>query len=167
LVNAAFNPRLNKSETASGQIGGVMKIENGRPASSTYASRQSSGAAAPGFAPAADAPQKAVAPGAVGAVASLDAILALQSDDPPTRRRARQLKRGGEALDALETLERGLVVGHAPAGLRGQLQGIRAAAELTGDPGLDHVLQEIDIRVAVELAKLDVMLGRTGNVAQA
>lgn len=138
-----------------------MKIESGRAVNGAGgAKRAGAPAAAPGFNVAVDAPQRATATGAAQAVTPLDAILALQGDEGPRQRRARQARRGRDALDALEELERGLLLGRAPGALRGELERLRDGAEMTGDSGLDGVLLEIDIRVAVELAKLDRLHGR-------
>ncbi len=93
-------------------------------------------------------------------VTPLDAILALQAEEPAGQRRARQAKRGRAALDVLEKLERALVLGRAPASLRADLDHVQRGAEATGEVGLDEVLREIDIRLAVEAAKLDRMLER-------
>jgi hypothetical protein len=138
----------------------AMKIEGPRNIAAAGGARKTGSAAAPGFAPAAEAPQRSQAPAPVSGVAALEAILALQADEPPAQRRLRQAKRGRDALDALERLEGGLLLGHAPAGLRAELESLRHGAQMTGDAGLDDVLREIDTRLAVELAKLDQMAGR-------
>jgi hypothetical protein len=136
-----------------------MKIESGRRIGPASAPRRA-GAVAPGFAPAeTDAPQRAAAASGVGAVASIDTILALQADEPQAQRRARQRRRGSTALDTLERLEHALLEGRAPASLRAELESLRRASAPTGDAGLDDVLREIDIRLAVEAAKLDRLLG--------
>ncbi|GIK50738.1 MAG: hypothetical protein KJZ75_15080 [Hyphomonadaceae bacterium] len=138
-----------------------MKIETSRGVGAAGGpKRTGAAAAAPGFAPAAEGPARTAATAGVSAVTPLDAILALQADEPPGQRRRRQAKRGRDALDVLEKLERALVLGHAPSALRAELEQVRHGAELTGEAGLDEVLREIDIRVAVEAAKLDRMLGR-------
>ncbi len=138
----------------------AMKIENGRGVSSAgNVRRGGAGAAAPGFAPAgADEPQRIAGAAPAGAVTPLAAILALQGDEPG-QRRARQAKRGRDALDALDKLAQALLLGMAPASLRAELDALQRGAEATGETGLDGVLQEIDIRLAVEAAKLDRMLG--------
>jgi hypothetical protein len=133
----------------------IMKIESGRPVAPAGAGKRAGTAAAPGFSVAAEGPQRAAATPAAGAVTPLDALLALQTDEDPARRRARQARRGAEALDALEDLERGLLMGRAPGGLKRQLEALRRSAEPTGEEGLDAVLLEIDTRLAVELAKLE------------
>lgn len=137
-----------------------MKIESGRPVGSAGAAKRSGGVTAPGFAPSgADAPQKAAAAAPSSAVTPLDALLALQGDEPG-QRRSRQARRGRDALDTLEKLAAGLLTGRAPGSIRADLETLRRGAEPTGEAGLDAVLQEIDIRLAVEAAKLERMLGR-------
>ncbi|MBK6703333.1 MAG: hypothetical protein IPG56_05875 [Caulobacteraceae bacterium] len=76
------------------------------------------------------------------------------------QRRARQRRRGQEALDTLEELERGLVLGRASGGLQGRLEALHGRSEKTGDDGLDAVLHEIDVRLAVEAAKLERISGK-------
>jgi hypothetical protein len=137
-----------------------MKIEKNRGVGAAGGSKKAGAAAAPGFAPAVDGPAKASAATGVSGVTPLDAILALQTDDQPGQRRRRQAGRGRAALDVLEKLERALVLGHAPGSLRSELEQVQRGAEATGEAELDEVLREIDIRVAVEAAKLDRMLGR-------
>lgn len=138
-----------------------MKVESGRGVSGAGGGKRAGAAtAAPGFTVSVEAPQRAAQTGAAQAVTPLDAILALQGDEGPGQRRARQTRRGRDALDALEELERGLLLGRAPGALRAELERLRDGAEMTGDSGLDGVLREIDIRVAVELAKLDRLQGR-------
>ncbi len=131
-----------------------MKIEPGRGVS-TGSGGRANAAAAPGFSPTADAPQRVAASTPSSAVTPLDALIALQGEDPPARRRARQLKRGGAALEALEELERGLVLGRAPADLRARLEAAGRGGEATDDAGLDALMLEIDTRLAVEAAKLE------------
>jgi hypothetical protein len=137
-----------------------MKVEGGRSVGSAAAPKRAAGAAAPGFAPegAEEAPHVAAASG-VSSVTALDTILALQAEEPLGQRRARQAKRGGLALDALEKLEEGLLLGRAPASLKAEMEHLQRTAEATGEPGLDGVLREIDTRLAVELAKLERLSG--------
>lgn len=137
-----------------------MKIEPGRSIGASNSLGKSEKAAAPGFAPAMEASQRAAAAAPTGAVTSLDAILALQGAEDPVQRRARQRRRGAEALDALEELEKGLLLGRATGGLKVRLEALHGRSEKTGDAGLDEVLQEIDIRLAVEAAKLERAAGK-------
>lgn len=132
-----------------------MKIESSRGVGGSTPSRKAGGAAAPGFAPTEGA-ARAVAAAPTSAAHSLDAILALQAEGFEPDRRARQVRRGRRALDVLDNLERALLLGRAPGALRTELEGLHSGGETTGEPELDAILLEIDTRVAVELAKLDM-----------
>lgn len=136
-----------------------MKIESGRGVGSATGPKRAGGTtAAPGFAPSVEGAAPTSSASSVSSVMPLDAIIALQSDEPPAQRRRRQAKRGQDALNALEDLERGLLAGRAPAALKAQLESLHFAAAPTGEAGLDDVLREIDIRLAVEIAKLERVL---------
>src|SRR5262245_26476960 len=108
-----------------------MKIESGRGVGPSSPTRRAATTAAPGFAPAAEETQKTTAASGVSGVTPLDAILALQAEELPAGRRARQARRGREALDVLEKVERALLLGHAPAALRGELDRAQRGAETT------------------------------------
>jgi hypothetical protein len=75
---------------------------------------------------------------------------------PPAGRR-RAVKYGRRALDALDELKLGLLSGSLDQTTLLRLKS--AATDLkdgSGDPQLDQVLAEIDLRVAVELAKAGI-----------
>jgi len=132
-----------------------MKIESGRGVTPSQAGKRTAGAAAPGFTPATEAPQKTQAAASVAPATALDAILALQAEGFDPGRRSRQVRRAEAALDALTRLERGLVEGRAAGAVRADLLAVQAESAPTGEPGLDAILLEVDTRVAVELAKLE------------
>jgi hypothetical protein len=131
-----------------------MKVEPGRSVGAPTP-RRSAEQAAPGFALPSESTPHVAAAAATATVTPLDALLALQSDEPTRQRRARQTKRGHEALAALDAVAHSLLVGSAPAVLLGELDRLRGEAEVTGEAGLDDVLREIDTRLAVEAAKLE------------
>ena len=89
------------------------------------------------------------------AAANIDALLALQGiEEDPVERRKRSVARGKTALDVLDDLKMGLLSGNLDSSTVMRLRD--AAANLkssSGDPGLDAVLSEIELRVEVELAK--------------
>jgi class II flagellar assembly regulator FliX len=89
------------------------------------------------------------------ATANIDALLALQGiEEDPAERRRRSVARGKGALDVLDQLKLGLLSGNLDHSMVSRLRD--AAANLktsSGDPGLDAVLSEIELRVEVELAK--------------
>lgn len=90
----------------------------------------------------------------VAPAAGLDAILALQAVGDFTEGRRKAVKRGRRLLDLLEDMKADLLVGRvAPERLEamvGQLGTMRERVE----PGLDGVIDDIELRVRVELAKL-------------
>jgi hypothetical protein len=89
------------------------------------------------------------------ATANIDALIALQGiEEDPAERRKRSVQRGRGALDVLDDLKLGLLSGNLDTVTVSRLRD--AAANLkasSGDPGLDAVLSEIELRVEVELAK--------------
>ena len=93
--------------------------------------------------------------GAPRAAGNIDALLALQGVDvDPGERRKRSVQRGRGALDVLDDLKIGLLSGNLQSATVNRLRD--AAANLkssSGDPGLDAILAEIELRVEVELAK--------------
>lgn len=116
-------------------------------------------AARPGsskFALASHGPGKTGAPRSAAPLATLDAILALQGGDEEAgqERRRRSARRGRDLLDALDDLKVALLSGEvSPAALR-RVSDRLAGAKPSGDPGLDGVVAEIELRAQVEIAKL-------------
>ncbi len=136
-----------------------MKIDKTGPVSSAGAARRSgaTSAARPGefarFLGQTDAPSSVSGGNPVG---SLDALIAAQSvdaADPEARRKTRE--RGDDILDRLDELRHGLLTGTLS---RGQILALRTLVRtrrtaLT-DPKLNEILDEIELRAEVELAKL-------------
>jgi hypothetical protein len=89
------------------------------------------------------------------AAANIDALLAMQGiEEDPVERRRRSVQRGKGALDVLDDLKIGLLSGSFDASTVSRLRDAAANLKSTsGDPGLDAVLSEIELRVEVELAK--------------
>jgi hypothetical protein len=132
------------------RISGPNGTNLGAPSSSVRRT-SSSGFALPDTASAAEA-RPTLAP---KAAAGIDALLAMQGiEEDPVERRKRSVQRGKRALDVLDDLKIGLLSGGFDGSTVGRLR--EAAANLkssSGDPGLDSVLSEIELRVEVELAK--------------
>ena len=94
--------------------------------------------------------------GGVGGVMSVDAILALQDIGGPLERRRRAVGRAGKILDVLEDVKIALLSGDVSMDDLERLK--RAVAEERqglDDERLEGVLNEIETRAAVELAKLE------------
>ncbi|HEX3938762.1 MAG TPA: flagellar assembly protein FliX [Xanthobacteraceae bacterium] len=91
---------------------------------------------------------------ALRTVGGIDALLALQGVEDPAERRRRAVKHGRRALDALDELKIGLLAGTLDQATMLRLKSVAVDLhDLSGDGRLDQVLAEIDLRVAVELAK--------------
>lgn len=93
----------------------------------------------------------------VASVGSIDALLALQEAEGPLERRRRAVKRGGRILDMLEQVKISLLDGEGgSASLERLARAIREERSGTGDDRLEGVLDEIETRAAVEMAKAEM-----------
>ena len=102
-------------------------------------------------------PRNSAAAASLRSISTLDALIALQGVENPTERKKRAVVKGRNALDVLDTLKLSLLDGSVDRSMLARLQvAAEGLTEETGDPGLDTVLGEIDLRVAVELAKAGV-----------
>lgn len=108
----------------------------------------------PGVSQAGGAAPTARAAGVTG-VASLDALLALQEAEGPLERRRRAVGRAGRILDVLDDLKIAVLDGDLSTGhLDRLLRAVRDQRQATEDDRLEGLLNEIETRAAVELAKL-------------
>jgi class II flagellar assembly regulator FliX len=90
-------------------------------------------------------------------VSSLDVLMALQGVEDPIERKKRAVAKGRNALDVLDSLKVGLIDGSVDGATLSRLKvAAEGLSEGSGDSGLDTVLDEINLRVAVELAKAGV-----------
>lgn len=132
------------------RISGPNGTTLGTPASSTRRNSSSS-FSLPEPSTEAGEVRSAAAPRAAG---SIDALLALQGVEDPLERRKRSVARGRGALDVLDELKIGLLAGNLGTATVARLRDAAASLKSSsGDPGLDAVLSEIELRVEVELAK--------------
>ncbi len=95
----------------------------------------------------------------VSAVGSVDALIALQEVDGPLGRKRRAIGRAGRLLDELEALKLSMLDGEiSETGLRRLATAVREQREATSDPDLEALLDQIETRAAVELAKRETAL---------
>jgi class II flagellar assembly regulator FliX len=91
-----------------------------------------------------------------GPIAALDSILMLQGMDDSTQGKSKGLAHGEQLLDLLDSVRDGLLAGGIP---RATLNKLAAAVtrrhEVFADPKLQDVLDQIELRAHVELAKLE------------
>lgn len=98
---------------------------------------------------------------ATASLAGLDAILTLQGQtETPMERRRRSAQRGHDLLDGLDRLKASLLSGKVSTRDLQAIAGrLSDRAGLSGDPRLDGLVADIELRAAVELAKLQVGQG--------
>jgi hypothetical protein len=98
------------------------------------------------------APQQPTAPATLTPV---EGLFALQEVPDASAGRRRAVARGNELLDQLDALRLALLAGTVPRQqLRQLAQLSRERLQQIGDPRLAALVEEIELRAAVELAKL-------------
>ena len=135
-----------------------MRIEWTPPLRRTTARRdeKSDGASGDKFAAALGGDQPAAPASGAPPAAAVDALLSLQEMPDALAGRRRAVQRGQTLLDRLEELRLGLLAGIVPRERLDELARLsRTAREAVDDSRLAQLLDDIDLRVAVELAKLD------------
>ena len=93
-----------------------------------------------------------------GPIAALDSILVLQDMDDATDGRSKGLAHGEQLLDILDSVRDGLLAGGIPRATLNRLAvAVTRRHEVFADPKLQDVLDQIELRAHVELAKLEVL----------
>jgi hypothetical protein len=92
----------------------------------------------------------------VAGVMGVEALLALQDVGGPLERRRRAVRRADRILDVLDEVKVALLDGDlSVASLDRLRRAVREERAGTDDAGLEAVLNDIELRAAVELAKLE------------
>lgn len=92
-----------------------------------------------------------------GPIAAVETILTLQGFDDSTDGRSAGLTHGEDLLDMLDQVRDGLLAGSIPRATLNRLAtAVSRRQESFVDPRLQNVLDEIDLRARVELAKLEM-----------
>ena len=92
----------------------------------------------------------------VNGISNVDALIALQSVDKidPNEQKRTAFLYSQDLLDNLEKLQKALLLGEAsPLALKNLLSLIHNKPDIIIDPGLQAVMDQISLRVQVELAK--------------
>ena len=133
----------------------AMKIEGPRQVDNArFARAQRTGHGAT-FAPEMPSEPKAVSqPVGAGPLTAIDSLIALQEVPDSVTGRAKAAKRGRDMLDLLEDIRDGLLTGGiSRTTLTRLLQLVNVKREEFVDPGLAGLLDDIELRARVELAK--------------
>jgi hypothetical protein len=145
----------------------VEKVGYTRPVSTARPTRKAGAVGGTGFAEAlakaegisgVDSVEGIEATTAIGAVGGMGGLLGAQEVDEREARRRKAIKTGRLTLDALSQLRDALLMGSLPLSTLAQLEKLVAQERVLAsqDPALRAVLDEIELRAAVELAKLEM-----------
>jgi hypothetical protein len=135
------------------EIKGPGRIETGAIKRKTMANT-----AAGGFSVADPAENHGAIVAGPGPIAALDSILMLQGMDDSTEGRSKGAAHGEQLLNLLDAVRDGLLAGNIPRSTLNKLAvAVTRRHEAFADPKLQDVLDQIELRAHVELAKLDVL----------
>lgn len=141
----------------------VEKVGYTRPVTTARPVKKAGSVAAPGFADALAAAEgtggveAAEATAQVAAPAALGGLLGAQEVSEQEVKKRKAVRRGRLTLDALSQLRDGLLMGQLPLSTIRNLEKLVAQERgLSSDPVLQSILDDIEVRAAVEIAKLEV-----------
>ena len=127
---------------------------------STRSTRSASGFSL-GQAAAASAPAATTASAATGGVSDVSALMALQGVEGPLEKRRRAIRRGSGLLDRLDEIKLALLNSDADEGALDRLaRSLREERAADDDKDLGALLDQIDLRASVELAKAEMRRNR-------
>ena len=143
----------------------VEKVGSVRPTVASRAARRAGGVGASGFSSALSHAEAALEISESDAVESLSALsattglLGFQEVGADEFDRRKAFKKGKLTLEALAQLRDALLMGSLPIATIERLEQIVIAERgTTTDPVLNDILDQIELRAAVELAKIEVAL---------
>lgn len=138
-----------------------MKIDGPREARAASAgqARRAGGTGATFSLPQTDSAESVAGPRATTAarpLGGIDALIALQEAPDPREGRKKAIKRASSLLESLDEIRIGLLLGRIPRSrLEELVRMVETGRDRMNDPRLETVLDEIELRARVELAKLD------------
>ncbi|MET3779448.1 hypothetical protein ABIC32_000078 [Brevundimonas sp. 1080] len=107
------------------------------------------------------APAATTASAATGGVSDVSALMALQGVEGPLEKRRRAIRRGSGLLDRLDEIKLALLNGDADEGALDRLaRSLREERAADDDKDLGALLDQIDLRASVELAKAEMRRNR-------
>jgi hypothetical protein len=138
----------------------AMKITGTGPVRSSPTRRKEAvgGGASGAFAAELHQGSRAQASAGAGPLETLEALLAVQEVPDPTESGGRAKRHAEDLLDRLDEVRNALLVGTLSRQKLDELaRMVRSRRERVADPGLSGVLDEIELRCRVELAKLEAV----------
>jgi len=102
--------------------------------------------------------------GDVAATSALNNLLALQEISEEDVRRRKLAQQGNNMLDVLEKLRQQLLIGTLPHHILLDLsRQLSIQKQLVDEPELNDIIEDIELRTAVELAKLEQAMQKPDN----
>lgn len=135
----------------------MIRVNDQKSVSSVGGTRSARGAGGTGARFTLDAggtAAKATAQAPISILGGLEALIAIKAEDNTRERRRRSAKRGQVMLDVLDELKLALLSGRLTPELQARLSASLHGADPSGDPRLDGIIDAIELRAEVELAKL-------------
>ncbi|MDB5505425.1 MAG: hypothetical protein JWR75_63 [Devosia sp.] len=96
---------------------------------------------------------RAAATAAAGPMQDIGSLLALQSVEDPTQPKKKAIRRARNLLDALDAVKGDMLVGQINEGRLNSILSVISQRREKSEPGLDDLLNDIELRARVELAK--------------
>lgn len=138
----------------------IEKVGYSKPVASARNVRKTGGTEASGFADAlseAEGVKAASAATPVAAMSGVGGLIGINEVDEKEHRRRQAVKRGRFTLEALDQLRNALLMGSLPLSTLRNLEKLVAEERnLVTDPALNAILDDIELRAAVEMAKLEM-----------
>lgn len=141
----------------------IEKVGYSKPVTTAKSVRRTGSAEGAAFASALEeaegvaAAKATSATSAVGALGGVGGLLGINEVNEHEMRRRKAVKKGRFTLEALEQLRNGLLMGSVPLSLLRNLERLVAEERDTvDDPLLLSILDDIELRAAVEMAKLEM-----------
>jgi len=103
---------------------------------------------------------RAAAVSSTAPAAGIEALLALQAVEDPIFAKKKAIRRGRSLLDTLDDIKADMLVGRVSEGRLNLLMAVIGQARERSEPGLDRLLDDIELRARVELAKFGRFPGR-------
>ncbi len=97
-------------------------------------------------------------PSGTSPLTAVNSLLSLQEMPTSSEGRSKGVDRVEDLLLNLEIIRHGLLAGQIPQGkLKNIITVVSQERDLSNDPQLDHILDDVELRVKVELAKLEMI----------
>lgn len=123
--------------------------------------KKNGGAAKSGFSDALSSTEgasPAPPPSGTSPLTAVNSLLSLQEMPTSSEGRSKGIERVEDLLLNLDIIRHGLLAGQIPHGkLKNIIAAVSQERELSKDPQLDQILDDVELRVKVELAKLEMI----------